>query len=136
MKSIQYLALPLLAASLVMTGCASRKPAATVESGTNPNSATTVNTSGLSEDAALNAQNLNGASSKGVTEANKAEGKNYFPAWVAVVVEVLPCPSPPPPAVASATPSRAATARSWPCTSPNRPATTPSVSGEKEWATK
>ena len=31
MKSIQYLALPLLAASLVMTGCASRKPAATVE---------------------------------------------------------------------------------------------------------
>ena len=72
MKAIQYLTLPLLAASLVMTGCASRKPAATVESGTNPNSATTVNTSGLSEDAALNAQNLAGASAKGVTEANKA----------------------------------------------------------------
>ena len=72
MNSIKYLALPLLAVSLVMTGCASRKPAATVETGTNPNGATTVNTNGLSEDAALNAQNLNGASSKGVTEANKA----------------------------------------------------------------
>ncbi|MEN8411243.1 peptidoglycan-associated lipoprotein Pal [Acinetobacter bereziniae] len=72
MKAIQYLTLPLLAASLVMTGCASRKPAATVESGTNPNSTTTVNTTGLSEDAALNAQNLAGASAKGVTEANKA----------------------------------------------------------------
>ena len=72
MKSIKYLALPFLAVSLVMTGCANRKPAAMIESGTNPNGSTTVNTNGLSEDAALNAQNLNGASSKGVTEANKA----------------------------------------------------------------
>ena len=69
---IQYLALPLLAASLVMTGCASRKPAADVTTGTNPTSSTSVNTTGLSDDAALNAQNLSGASSKGVTEANKA----------------------------------------------------------------
>lgn len=72
MKSIKYLALPFLAVSLVMTGCANRKPAAMIEPGTNPNGSTTVNTNGLSEDAALNAQNLNGASSKGVTEANKA----------------------------------------------------------------
>jgi len=69
MKSIKYLALPFLSVALVMTGCASRKPAATTTTGTNPS---TVNTSGLSEDAALNAQNLAGASSKGVTEANKA----------------------------------------------------------------
>ncbi len=54
-------------------GCASRKPAADIQAGQNPLSAhTTVNTTGLSEDAALNAQNLAGASSKGVTEANKA----------------------------------------------------------------
>ena len=69
MKSMKYLALPLLSAALVMTGCASRKPASTANAGTNPSS---VNTSGLSEDAALNAQNLAGASSKGVTAANKA----------------------------------------------------------------
>ena len=69
MKSIKYLALPFLSVALVMTGCASRKPAATTTTGTNPS---TVNTSGLSEDAALNAQNLAGASSKGVTDANKA----------------------------------------------------------------
>jgi peptidoglycan-associated lipoprotein len=70
MKSIKYLAFPLLSVALVMTGCASRKPATTVNAGTtNPS---TVNTTGLSEDAALNAQNLAGASSKGVTEANKA----------------------------------------------------------------
>ena len=69
MKSIKYLALPFLSVALVMTGCASRKPAATTTTGTNPS---TVNTSGLSEDAALNAQNLAGASSKGVTESNKA----------------------------------------------------------------
>jgi len=55
MNTLKYLALPLLAASLVMTGCASRKPAANIESGTNPSSSTSVNTSGLSEDAALNA---------------------------------------------------------------------------------
>ncbi len=70
MKSIKYLAFPLLSVALVMTGCASRKPATTANAGTtNPS---TVNTTGLSEDAALNAQNLAGASSKGVTEANKA----------------------------------------------------------------
>ena len=70
--NIKYLTLPLLAATLVFTGCASRKPAAEITTGTNPNSATTVITDGLSEDAALNAQNLAGASSKGVTAANKA----------------------------------------------------------------
>jgi len=70
MKSIKYLAFPLLSVALVMTGCASRKPATAANAGTtNPS---TVNTTGLSEDAALNAQNLAGASSKGVTEANKA----------------------------------------------------------------
>ena len=71
MKTLQYLALPLLAASLVMTGCASRKPAGNIQAGQNPNSA--VSTEGLSEDAALNAQNLAGASSKGVTAQNRAE---------------------------------------------------------------
>lgn len=72
MNKLKYLALPILTVSLVMTGCASRKPAATVEAGNTPNGSTTVNTDGLSEDATLNAQNLNGASSKGVTDANKA----------------------------------------------------------------
>ena len=72
MNKLKYLALPLLTVSLVMTGCANRKPAANIEAGNNPNGSTTVNTDGLSEDAALNAQNLNGASSKGVTAANKA----------------------------------------------------------------
>ena len=72
MIKLKYLALPLLAVSLVMTGCASRKPAANIEAGNTPNGSTTVSTDGLSEDAALNAQNLNGASSKGVTAANKA----------------------------------------------------------------
>ncbi len=71
MKSIKYLALPLLSVALVMTGCASRKPATTATTGSTTNPST-VNTTGLSEDAALNAQNLAGASSKGVTEANKA----------------------------------------------------------------
>ena len=60
MKSIKLLALPILATALVVTGCASRKPAATIEAGQNPNGSTTVNTQGLSEDAALNAQNLAG----------------------------------------------------------------------------
>lgn len=72
MNKFKYLALPLLAASLVITGCANRKPTANIEAGNTPNGSTTVNTDGLSEDAALNAQNLNGASSKGVTVANKA----------------------------------------------------------------
>ena len=70
--NIKYLTLPVLAATLAFTGCASRKPAAEITAGNTPNSATTVSTDGLSEDAALNAQNLVGASSKGVTEANKA----------------------------------------------------------------
>lgn len=73
MQSIKYLAFPLLTLSLVMAGCASRKPAVDITSGTTtPTEAITVNTTGLSEDAALNAQSLAGASSKGVTEANKA----------------------------------------------------------------
>lgn len=71
--NIKYLTLPLLAATIAFTGCASRKPAAEITAGnTAPNSSTTVSTEGLSEDAALNAQNLAGASSKGVTAANKA----------------------------------------------------------------
>lgn len=71
--NIKYLSLALIATALVFTGCASRKPAVEVTTGnTAPNSATTVSTEGLSEDAALNAQNLAGASAKGVTEANKA----------------------------------------------------------------
>lgn len=72
MKAIKLFALPILATALVMTGCASRKPAAQIEAGQNPNSASTISTEGLSEDAALNAQNLAGASAKGVTAANKA----------------------------------------------------------------
>lgn len=72
MKAIKLFALPILATALVMTGCASRKPAAQIEVGQNPNSSSTVSTDGLSEDAALNAQNLAGASAKGVTAANKA----------------------------------------------------------------
>lgn len=72
MNKFKYLAFPLLAASLVITGCANRKPTANIEAGNTPNGSTTVSTDGLSEDAALNAQNLNGASSKGVTAANKA----------------------------------------------------------------
>ncbi len=72
MKTVKFLALPLLATALVMTGCASRKPANTTDATPFPTGAGTVNTSGLSEDAALNAQNLAGASSKGVTAENKA----------------------------------------------------------------
>lgn len=74
MNTVKAFALPLLTISMIMTGCANRKPATTdttsslpVSSGTS----TTVNTTGLSEDAALNAQNMYGASAKGVTEANK-----------------------------------------------------------------
>ena len=67
MKTLKLLALPLLATALAMTGCASKKPAATVTVTNNP-----VDTTGLSEDAAYNAQSLNGASSKGVTDANRA----------------------------------------------------------------
>ncbi len=73
MKKVQLFALPLLAIAVAMTGCASRKPAAQVQTGDLAGStSTTVNTQGLSEDAALNAQNLAGASSKGVTAENKA----------------------------------------------------------------
>jgi len=74
MKALKLFVLPLLATSLVMTGCASRKPAATIDSTqglSGTNSGVTVSTQGLSDDAALNAQNLAGASAKGVTEANK-----------------------------------------------------------------
>ncbi|WP_179998403.1 peptidoglycan-associated lipoprotein Pal [Acinetobacter sp. YH12239] len=73
MNAIKTFALPLIAVSLVMTGCASRKPATTdTTTMTPPSTSTSVNTTGLSEDAALNAQNLTGASAKGVTESNKA----------------------------------------------------------------
>ncbi len=75
MKAVKLLVLPVLATALIMTGCANRKPAADVQVGQNPNqsgSLPSVNTEGLSEDAALNAQNLAGASAKGVTAANKA----------------------------------------------------------------
>ena len=74
MKAVKLLVLPVLATALIMTGCANRKPAADVQVGQNPNqsgSLPSVNTEGLSEDAALNAQNLAGASAKGVTAANK-----------------------------------------------------------------
>lgn len=75
MKAVKLLVLPVLATALIMTGCANRKPAADVQVGQNPNqsgSLPSINTEGLSEDAALNAQNLAGASAKGVTAANKA----------------------------------------------------------------
>ncbi len=72
MKTVKFFALPLLATALVMTGCASRKPANTTDATQFPSGAGTVNTQGLSEDSALNAQNLAGASSKGVTAENKA----------------------------------------------------------------
>lgn len=72
MNAVKLLVLPVLASALVMTGCANRKPTTDLQAGQTPNGATTVNTQGLSEDAALNAQNLAGASAKGVTEANKA----------------------------------------------------------------
>lgn len=75
MNAIKTFALPLIAISLIMTGCATRKPTTDLNndpSSNVPSTSTTVNTSGLSEDAALNAQNLAGASAKGVTEANKS----------------------------------------------------------------
>lgn len=78
MKTMQFLMLPLLAGALVMTGCANRKPVTpTITdgslSGNNSNTPSiTVDTQGLSEDAALAAQSLTGASAKGVTAANKA----------------------------------------------------------------
>ena len=72
LNAVKLLVLPVLASALVMTGCANRKPTTDLQAGQTPSGATTVNTQGLSEDAALNAQNLAGASAKGVTEANKA----------------------------------------------------------------
>ncbi|MFT4021313.1 MAG: peptidoglycan-associated lipoprotein Pal [Acinetobacter sp.] len=72
MKTLQLFMIPALASALLVTGCASRKPANQVNANGNPNAATTVNTAGLSDDAALNAQNLAGASAKGVTDANRA----------------------------------------------------------------
>ena len=75
MKKMQFIVLSTLASVLVLTGCASRKPANTVVSNNglaNTTPSINVDTQGLSEDAALAAQNLNGASAKGVTAANKA----------------------------------------------------------------
>ena len=72
MKTVKFLTLPLLSIALILTGCASRKPADNLDPSQTLNGAVSVNTSGLSEDAALNAQNLTGASSKGVTVDNKA----------------------------------------------------------------
>jgi peptidoglycan-associated lipoprotein len=65
MKTLQLLILPVIATTLAMTGCASKKPAGTTVV-TNQ-----IDTTGLSEDATLAAQNLTGASSKGVTAANR-----------------------------------------------------------------
>ena len=69
MQSIKFLVLPLIAASLLATGCATRKPATTAVGPVGPD--TSVNTTGLSDDAALNAQSLSGGSALGVTAANK-----------------------------------------------------------------
>ena len=71
MKNTAKLCLfPILATALVMTGCASRKAVETTSPAVQvPNQ---VDTTGLSEDAIANAQNLAGASSKGVTAANRA----------------------------------------------------------------
>lgn len=67
MKAMTFV-IPLLVTTLIMTGCASRKPATKPVGPLGPDSG--VNTTGLSEDAALNAQNLKGASALGVTAAN------------------------------------------------------------------
>jgi peptidoglycan-associated lipoprotein len=66
MNALKMMLLPVLVATVAMTGCASKKPATTTTV-TNQ-----IDTTGLSEDATLNAQNLQGASSKGVTAANRA----------------------------------------------------------------
>lgn len=70
----KYVILPIITSALLITGCAGRKPVTqpvvTPEASATP--PMTVNTSGLSEDAALDAKNLNGASAKGVTAENKA----------------------------------------------------------------
>ncbi len=71
MKKISILALPLFTA-LVMTGCATKKVDTQITDPANQTPGLSVSTEGLSDDAALNAQNLNGASAKGVTAENKA----------------------------------------------------------------
>lgn len=70
----KHLILPVIAASLLFTGCATRKPVTqTVTPITEaPSTPIAVNTNGLSDDAALDAKNLNGASAKGVTAENNA----------------------------------------------------------------
>lgn len=77
MKALQLLMLPVLTTALMMTGCASRKPVNPVitDGSLDAGSTTlpsTLDTQGLSEDAALAAQSLTGASAKGVTAENKA----------------------------------------------------------------
>lgn len=64
--------IPVLATALLFTGCANRKPATDANTTNTPTAATTVDTTGLSDDAAADAQNLKGASSKGVTPENKS----------------------------------------------------------------
>lgn len=73
MKTAQKLIVPIIASVLLITGCANRKPAgeSVPISTATPTAPIPVNTSGLSDDAALDAQNLAGASSKGVTSENK-----------------------------------------------------------------
>jgi peptidoglycan-associated lipoprotein len=69
MNTLKLFALPLVATALMVTGCASKKTTApTVVTQQNP----VVDTTGLSEDASINAQNLTGASARGVTDANRA----------------------------------------------------------------
>ncbi|MBF7694918.1 peptidoglycan-associated lipoprotein Pal [Acinetobacter rathckeae] len=69
----KYLILPCIMSALVFTGCATRKPATqTTTPMTEAPTPMAVNTNGLSDDAALDAKNLKGASSKGVTAENKA----------------------------------------------------------------
>lgn len=68
MKKNQLLLISAITSVLTITGCANRKPA------TNPTPTTPpveVNTTGLSDDAASDAQSMSGASAKGVTPENK-----------------------------------------------------------------
>ncbi|MBF7684684.1 peptidoglycan-associated lipoprotein Pal [Acinetobacter sp. B10A] len=71
----KYLIVPCIMSALVFTGCATRKPATqtvTPMAESQTQTPMAVNTNGLSDDAALDAKNLKGASSKGVTAENKA----------------------------------------------------------------
>ncbi|MCG2572508.1 peptidoglycan-associated lipoprotein Pal [Acinetobacter sp. ME22] len=72
MNTLKLLILPVLASTVIFTGCASRKPAQVAPVTTNPSGTTSVDTSGLSDDAAIDARNLTGASAKGVTDANRS----------------------------------------------------------------